>query len=143
MSLWALFGFVHAQIPAGEIVIVEALDRCLCCGCINKLDKGESSWASGRTIDWQKDIAEFAHFSKKAFQFLLCGIKTQVPYKKFGANAVLLINLRIRLFSKPGYLSTNLRIRESVSGIFSDGLRDMSDALFVKNVEQTVGNPPG
>ena len=91
MSSRTLFGFVHAQVPARKIVTVEPFDSCCCCGRVNKLDKGESSWATGLAIDRQEDITQLAHFRKKAFQLLVCRLKTQVPYKKFGANAVLLV----------------------------------------------------
>ena len=80
----------NTQAPAFELVAVEFLNG-VCSGSpLRELHEGKSSWTSGFTVGWYGYLYHLAHFRKKTFEFALRRIVTQISYKNFAANDVLL-----------------------------------------------------
>ena len=66
----------NTQAPAFELVAVEFLNGVCSSSPLRELHEGKSSWASGFTVGWYGYLYHLSHFSKKTFQFALCGIVT-------------------------------------------------------------------
>jgi hypothetical protein len=86
----AILGLGDANIPAVELLTIEFLDSFCNRRCVRERDEGETSRATGDSVNRQKHLGNVSHLRKEAGEFALGSIKTEVSDKYFCADDLLL-----------------------------------------------------